>query len=259
MGRETGKELYRKVGTKETLKEVEMEGLIFESPDYWCGKLGYRPAPDGIGYRDFPIHHIKVEYILSKQPRGRLLDIGCAFGYIIRRLRNKGIDALGIDISRYALSRAPEDVKPYLKHGSADNLPWPDQYFDMVVTFGTLEHIDSEILPKAISEIKRVAKRGIIAITPGDAPNFGEDITHQTKRPLSWWRAQFPPEFEVHSDDNEKWMICLKCGSLMIGASVYTPNRLIYGGIKEYRDDGSLKEWWVCINPSCEDGERNQL
>ncbi|GAI29747.1 unnamed protein product [marine sediment metagenome] len=73
------------------------------------------------------------------EPRGKLLDIGCAFGYIVKRLRDKGFDALGIDISEYALSQAPEDIKPYLKQGSVDNLPWPEKYFDMAVTFTILD------------------------------------------------------------------------------------------------------------------------
>jgi len=237
------------------------EMKVFENPDYWCGQLGYRPGRDGIGYRDFPVHQLKVEYILAGEPSGKLLDIGCAFGYIVKRLREEGIDAFGIDISQYALSQAPEDIKPYLKQGSVDNLPWPDQCFNMVVTFSVLEHIDPAILPKAISEIKRVARRGIIAITSGNNPDFNEDITHRTKQPLSWWKAQFPPEFEVQSDADEDWMICLRCGSLMIGTSVYDPDGLIrlWGGIKEYNDDRSLKERWVCINPSCEDGGKNQL
>lgn len=179
---------------------------IFDDEGYWCGELGYRPGTDGMGYRDFPIHQVKVDYILRRQPRERVLDCGAAFGYIVKRLRDKGIDAWGIDISQYALSQAPEEVKAYLMHGSIGSLPWPDQSFDMVTSFSTLEHLPPEILPKAISEIKRVAGRGIIAVTPGDDPHFDEDITHQTKEPLSWWRSQFPPEFEVRNDADEEWL-----------------------------------------------------
>lgn len=188
------------------IPEIKLQPNIFERPDYWCGQLGYRPGPDGVGYQDFPIHQVKVESILAWEPRGKLLDIGCAFGYIVKRLHDKGFDAWGIDISQYALSQAPGDIKPYLKHGSCDNLPWPDKYFDMVVTFSVLEHTDPAMLPQAISEIKRVASRGIIAVTPGDDPHFDEDITHQTKQPLSWWRKQFPPQFEVRSDADEEWL-----------------------------------------------------
>ncbi|GAI49276.1 unnamed protein product [marine sediment metagenome] len=66
---------------------------VFQRAEYWCGELGYRPGPDGIGYRDFPIHQIKVNYILSMKPRGKVLDIGCAMGYIVARLRKAGVDA----------------------------------------------------------------------------------------------------------------------------------------------------------------------
>jgi len=194
----------RKSGVRIIRTLVTSNTDIFESPEYWCGELGYRPDLNGIGYQDFLNNQFAVEDILAQHPRGRVLDIGCAFGYIVKRLRDKGIDAWGIDISHYALSQAPVDVKPYLKHGSADNLPWPDNYFDMVVTFGTLEHLDSEMLPKAISEIKRVAKRGIITVSPGDDNDFDNDITHQTKQPLFWWRAQFPPEFEVLNESHGK-------------------------------------------------------
>lgn len=54
-------------------------------------------------------------------------------------------------------------------------------------------------------------------------------------------------------------MKCSKCGSPMTRASVYDPDGLIalYGGEKEYNDNGSLKEWWVCINQECQDGKKN--
>lgn len=179
---------------------------VFEKPEYWCGELGYRPGPDGIGYRDFPIHQVKVIYILSRKPMGKVLDIGCAMGYCVARLRKRGVDAWGVDVSKYALSQASDEVKPYLKLASADNLPFKDKEFDIAFSASTFEHLPSEILAKAIAEVVRVAKRGIIAVTPGDDPYFDEDITHRTKQPLSWWRGQFPPEFEVRNDADEQWL-----------------------------------------------------
>lgn len=187
------------------LKPLEAKN-IFNNPLYWNGDLGYRPGPDGIGYRDFPTNRVKVDYVMSRVARGKFLDIGCAFGYLVARLHNRSVDAWGLDISEYAISHAPEDVKPYLKVGSADKLPWSDKEFDMVVSFSTFEHLPKDILVKAISETIRVGKKGIISITPGDSSHFDEDVTHRTKEPLSWWREQFPPEFEVRSDADEEWL-----------------------------------------------------
>jgi ubiquinone/menaquinone biosynthesis C-methylase UbiE/glycosyltransferase involved in cell wall biosynthesis len=178
---------------------------VFNKPEYWSGDLGYRPGPDGIGYRDFPVNRIRADYLMSKAGRVKILDIGCAMGYLVKRLRDRGADAWGIDISKYAISHAPYDVKPYLKVGSADKLPWGDKEFDLVVSFSVFEHLPESIVQGAISEVIRVGKQGIISVTPGDNPHFDEDITHQTKQPLAWWRQQFPPEFEIRSDTDEEW------------------------------------------------------
>ena len=215
--------------TKES--RVTESSNIFDDPTYWCGGLGYRPDARGVGYQDFPIHQVKINHILSKKP-GRVLDVGCAMGYLVSRLRRAGVDAWGLDISQYALGQAPDDVKQFLVHGSADKLPWGDNSFDMVVTFGTLEHLPSEILLKAISEIKRVANRGIIAVTPGDDPCFDNDITHRTKQPLSWWKNQFPPEFDVRSDANEEWLNRKKLKVALLSTPVFTVPPHAYGGLE---------------------------
>lgn len=189
-----------------TKTEEESRKNVFDSPLYWHGKIGYRLGPDGIGYRDFEINSDKVAYIMSKNPQGKVLDIGCAMGYIVKRLREKGVDAWGVDISQYAIDHAPDEVKHYLKLASADKLPFGDKEFDLVFSSSVFEHMPPELVMKAISEAVRVAKRGIIAVTPGDDPHFDEDATHKIKQPLWWWREQFPPEFETRSDADEEWI-----------------------------------------------------
>lgn len=204
---------------------------VFDKPEYWCGELGYRPGPDGVGYRDFPLNRVKADYIMSKAARGKTLDIGCAMGFLVKRLRDRGVDARGLDISEYAISHAPADVKPYLVSGSAEKLPWGDKELDMVVSFSTLEHLPEDILARAISEAVRVGKRGIISVTPGNSPHFDEDATHRTKRPLSWWREQFPPEFEVRSDADEEWTKVIpsvsKIPAVQIGRNEWVRSRVI--------------------------------
>lgn len=52
---------------------------------------------------------------------------------------------------------------------------------------------------------------------------------------------------------------CPKCSAAMVRASSYDPDGSIplYGGKKEFWGKDLLKEWWVCINPDCEDGKKN--
>lgn len=211
---------------------------VFDNPSYWCGSLGYRSDSFG-GYRDFPVNGVKVDYVMSKNPE-KVLDIGCAMGYIVKRLRDKKVDAWGIDISKYAIDHAPDEVKSFLKCGSANKLPWDDKSFDMVVSFSTLEHLSKDILTEAISEIKRVTKRGIISVGLSTDKSFDEDMTHQTKESLSWWRSQFPPEFEVRSDADEEWKIS---GGKLKVALLSTPFLTVppknYGGLERIVADSA--------------------
>lgn len=76
----------------------------------------------------------------------RALDIGCAYGYAMKMLRDLGYDVYGIDISRYAIYKARE----YLDRKSCGaSLIISDAQkllpfrvgFDLIVSFEVLEHL----------------------------------------------------------------------------------------------------------------------
>src|SRR5208337_3703654 len=48
---------------------------------------------------------------------------------------------VGIDVSRYAIEHAKEEVKSCLKVASAAELPFPDQSFDLVISINTLHNL----------------------------------------------------------------------------------------------------------------------
>lgn len=167
---------------------------FFESERYWRGDWGYTQ-----GYQDFPIHEQVVELILSRKPES-VLDVGCAMGFIVKRLRERGIDAYGIDISHYAISRAPAEVKPYLQVAPAHEIPFPDKRFDLIYCASVLEHIPEEFTDQVIAEFQRVANRAILGIAYKDLHSLLDvhsDITHVNIKDEAWWRQKLPPEFEM--------------------------------------------------------------
>ena len=52
---------------------------------------------------------------------------------------------------------------------------------------------------------------------------------------------------------------CSTCEVTMLRASLYDPDggMCLYGGYKKHNEDGSLKEWGICINPTCKEGKKN--
>ncbi len=90
-----------------------------------------------------------------------VLDVGCAKGFMLYDFMNiiLGIKVAGIDISSYALSKAPIAVKPFLKLGNAKDLPFADHSFDLIISINTVHNLELEECKKAIAEIERVKKK----------------------------------------------------------------------------------------------------
>jgi ubiquinone/menaquinone biosynthesis C-methylase UbiE len=92
----------------------------------------------------------------------KVLDIGCGYGaFILHALENRALEVSGIEISDEDLKTAGNSIKNrnvILKKASALDLPFPDNYFDIVVCFEVLEHVEN--VEQAIRESLRVLKPG---------------------------------------------------------------------------------------------------
>jgi len=75
-------------------------GLPYERNAHWLGFFG--------GIADRIVREIN--------PR-TALDAGCAMGFLVEALRERGVEAYGVDISEYAISQVHPSVKPYLPAG----------------------------------------------------------------------------------------------------------------------------------------------
>ncbi|MGE6741607.1 class I SAM-dependent methyltransferase [Allorhizobium pseudoryzae] len=100
-----------------------------------------------------------IDTLMAGRRFDQALDVGCGEGRFCRRMRTRyGIASVtGIDPTEplLAAARTRDPQGTYLK-ADAEALPFPDQSFDLVVSYLSL--IDIPDLPQAISEMARVLR-----------------------------------------------------------------------------------------------------
>jgi len=89
-------------------------------------------------------------------PEGKILDNGCGTGYFADRFLRE-YDVMGIDVSEEMVRYAQKRMKKVIQ-GDAQNLPFEDNIFDVVIARSLLHHLASP--EQGVKEIKRVLKNG---------------------------------------------------------------------------------------------------
>jgi SAM-dependent methyltransferase len=120
---------------------------------------------------------------------GPVLDVGCAKGFLVYVLRQRGIEAYGVDWSPYAIAAADPDVRPFLSRAAAHELPFPTGRFALTVSFDLLEHMDLGYARRALPELARVSQWQLHQANTGRLPEwrYDGDDSHCTRLPLDDW------------------------------------------------------------------------
>jgi ubiquinone/menaquinone biosynthesis C-methylase UbiE len=153
------------VKTNEHIEIARQYGhLYFDGPrEYGYGGYAY----DG---RWRPVAKDIVEHFKLK-PGDRLLDVGCAKGFLVKDLLELGIDAYGVDISEYAIFNCEPEVIGRLHIGSAEKLIFPNNSFKAVVSINTIHNLPRLGCITALQEIERIAPgKGFIQVDSYHSP-----------------------------------------------------------------------------------------
>jgi SAM-dependent methyltransferase len=117
-----------------------------------------------------------------------VLDAGCAMGFLVEALRERGVDASGVDVSEYAISQVDESVREHCEVGSLTDPP-PRRY-DLIVCIEVLEHVPAAETNVVVANLAAASDRLLVSTTPDD---FGEP-THHNVQPPEAWSAAFARE-----------------------------------------------------------------
>ena len=118
------------------------------------GYGGYRY--DG---RWLPVAKRFVEYY-KLLPDCKILDVGCAKGFLMYDFRQvlPDCEVRGVDVSEYARNHAYCGMDEFIDIGSADNLPFEDDSFDLVLSVNSIHNLPYEKCMRSLQEMERVSK-----------------------------------------------------------------------------------------------------
>jgi hypothetical protein len=141
-------------------------GIPYERNEHWMRFFG------GIAER----------IVKDFQPR-YVLDAGCAMGLLVEQLFVRGVDAHGIDISKYAISQVHESVADRCRVGS---LVEPlERRYDLVVCLEVVEHLWPDEARTVIANLCGSTDRLLFSSTPLDY----KEPTHLNVQPPEYWSA----------------------------------------------------------------------
>jgi hypothetical protein len=137
-----------------------------------------------------------AEFLTTMFPEATsYLDAGCAKGFLVRALREKGREAFGFDHSGWALERAEESARPFLRRTKVEEVQW-ESPVDMLTAFSLFECLTEEQVLAFLQRARGWTRHGLLAVIAvaneskaGDCED--RDLSHVTLRPRAWWHELF--------------------------------------------------------------------
>lgn len=169
------------------------DGSFFDADYFERGKQSGKGWLEN--YRWMPERSFKeasaVKIALNLDKTSKVLDVGCAKGFLVKALREMNIKADGCDISEYALSFAPKGC--WLCN---DKRYWKRKRYTHAFCKDVLEHCTIKQLIVLLECIGKAAPIFMCVIPIGDGgqyriQEYHTEITHLIAEDENWWRKMF--------------------------------------------------------------------
>ena len=190
--------------TDKTLTSNDFGYEYFDDPE-GTGYQGYQKDFDGDrGDKNHVPRQMVLQFCQEHDVKSAN-DWGCAKGYLVEELLNAGIDAVGYDISDYAVSFIQG-----LPCSVADIRVGGGRSAEVTIVLGVLQYISEDDLPRALANIRRTTTRYFLfEMYYEGAYQKVPDALRVITRPQSWWRQKIEEagfrydsqtaEFEVYT------------------------------------------------------------
>ena len=152
--------------TAEELKQ------LYSDKAYYIQEKGKQPNSGYENYFSQCTPQLQEEYFdiveqYSRTERGRFLDIGCGTGGVVARARNRGWDAIGQEISDWAVEQGTR-LGVTIINVSLLEADLPESHFDAISMLDVLENLPEPV--DYIKKVNRILKPGGVLVI--ETPNI---------------------------------------------------------------------------------------
>jgi hypothetical protein len=170
-------------------KDYFENGLITSKSCY----ENYRWIPE----LTYPLAHSLINFLHLK-PDFKILEYGCAHGFLVKALNDLFIPTFGVDISTYAINSCPNDVSNKLLkikndfiHSDIKN-HFGINNFNYCISKDVFEHIEPNKLKYIVEELSFLCKKLFVIVPLGDngiyrINTYHLDPTHIIAENEQWW------------------------------------------------------------------------
>jgi len=152
--------IYLSERPDETALEDMYSKDYYEKPDVGYG--GYVDNFNKYNKIFLKLFKKRAKDIRRFKGNGKLLEVGCAHGFLLDYLRNDGWDARGLEVSPLAAKYAQTELNLDVFCGKIEEAGYKDNSFDVILLLDVLEHLHRPF--QVLNEIGRILVPGGVLV-----------------------------------------------------------------------------------------------
>ncbi|MCA0179898.1 MAG: class I SAM-dependent methyltransferase [Actinobacteria bacterium] len=156
--------------TKVEMDDIPLDGQAADVKGRFEAIYGAEPETRNGWFHpsDWP----RAAYVLGRMDPGeRALDVGVGAGQFLNMVALSGryAEVAGLDRARFSKYQEFSEIITRT-NGSIDELPYPDNHFDVVTCMEVLEHLPPEVFVAGLAELRRVCRGQLLMTVPFEEP-----------------------------------------------------------------------------------------